>query len=138
MLLLPCTAHYRLAAAPPVSSTRPAVASFFAPYLQLEDWEAFDVFRLAQLTDGRPLQTVALSLLRRRGLLARLCLPEERLRKWVLELLHLGVFYCCRLVVDALRRSKWRCAVGSSWRVHRNASANSTAAAHRCRWLACL
>lgn len=42
------------------------------------------MFRLAELTDGRPLQTVVLSLLRRRGLLARLCLPEERLRKWVL------------------------------------------------------
>lgn len=43
------------------------------------------MFRLAELTDGRPLQTVALGLLRRRGLLARLCLPEERLRKWVLR-----------------------------------------------------
>lgn len=42
------------------------------------------MFRLAELTDGRPLETVVLSLLRRRGLLARLCLPEQRLRKWVL------------------------------------------------------
>ncbi|PRW56816.1 3, 5 -cyclic phosphodiesterase pde-4 [Chlorella sorokiniana] len=51
----------------------------------LEDWEAFDVFRLAELTDGRPLQTVALGLLRRRGLLARLCLPEDRLRNFLAD-----------------------------------------------------
>ena len=47
---------------------------------QLDDWESFDVFRLAELTDGRPLQTVALALLRKRGLIARLGLPEDRLR----------------------------------------------------------
>lgn len=52
---------------------------------QLEDWEAFDVFRLAELTGGRPLQAVSLGLLRRRGLLARLCLPEERVRSFLAD-----------------------------------------------------
>ncbi|KAL4441504.1 hypothetical protein ABPG77_002008 [Micractinium sp. CCAP 211/92] len=51
----------------------------------LEDWEAFDVFRLAELTGGRPLQAVALGLLRRRGLLSRLCLPEERVRSFLAD-----------------------------------------------------
>lgn len=51
----------------------------------LEDWEAFDVFRLAELTGGRPLQAVSLGLLRRRGLLARLCLPEERVRSFLAD-----------------------------------------------------
>jgi len=36
-----------------------------------------------QLTDGRPLQTVTLALLRKRGLVARLCLPEGRLRSFL-------------------------------------------------------
>jgi hypothetical protein len=43
------------------------------------------VFRVAQLTDGRPLQTVALALLRRRGLVARLGLPEDRLRSFLAD-----------------------------------------------------
>ena len=51
--------------------------------MQLEAWETFDVFTLARLTDGRPLQTVALALLRKRGLVARLGLPEERLRSFL-------------------------------------------------------
>jgi hypothetical protein len=56
-----------------------------APCLQLEDWQGFDVFRVAQLTDGRPLQTVALALLRKRGLVARLGLPEDRLRSFLAD-----------------------------------------------------
>ena len=55
------------------------------PCLQLEDWEAFDVFKLARLTDGRPLQAVALALLRKRGLVSRLGLPEERLRSFLAD-----------------------------------------------------
>ncbi|EFN57910.1 hypothetical protein CHLNCDRAFT_34322 [Chlorella variabilis] len=51
----------------------------------LEDWEAFDVFKLARLTDGRPLQAVALALLRKRGLVSRLGLPEERLRSFLAD-----------------------------------------------------
>jgi hypothetical protein len=35
---------------------------------------------VAQLTDGRPLQTVASVLLRKRGLVSRLGLPEDKLR----------------------------------------------------------
>ncbi|KAL4444281.1 hypothetical protein ABPG75_012018 [Micractinium tetrahymenae] len=50
---------------------------------RLEDWESFDVFRLAEVTGRRPLQAVTLGLLRRRGLLARLCLPEERVRSFL-------------------------------------------------------
>lgn len=53
--------------------------------LQLEDWEAFNVFKLAQLTDGRPLQTVTLALLRKRGLVSRLGLPEDRLRSFLAD-----------------------------------------------------
>lgn len=52
---------------------------------QLEDWEAFDVFRLADLTGGRPLQAVTLGLLRQRGLLARLGLPEQRVRSFLAD-----------------------------------------------------
>ncbi|KAL4858608.1 Calcium/calmodulin-dependent 3' [Chlorella vulgaris] len=51
----------------------------------LEDWEAFNVFKLAQLTDGRPLQTVTLALLRKRGLVSRLGLPEDRLRSFLAD-----------------------------------------------------
>ena len=51
----------------------------------LEDWERFDVFRVAQLTEGRPLRTVALHLLRRRGLVGRLGLPEDKLTSFLDE-----------------------------------------------------
>lgn len=49
----------------------------------MEDWEGFDIFRVAQLTEGRPLQTVGLNLLRKRGLIAKLRLPEDKLRSFL-------------------------------------------------------
>lgn len=45
----------------------------------MEDWDRFDVFKVARLTDGRPLQTVGLNLLRKRGLIGKLQLAEDRL-----------------------------------------------------------
>eukprot|EP00887_Chlorella_sp_A99_P006128 scaffold22.g6128.t1 len=55
----------------------PALGEQLGPLLL--DWERFDVFRVAALTRGRPLAAVALALLRRLGLGARLGLPEGRL-----------------------------------------------------------
>ncbi|GAB4821974.1 hypothetical protein N2152v2_009020 [Parachlorella kessleri] len=49
----------------------------------LEDWERFDVFEVARLTDGRPLQTVGLNLLRKRGLIAKLRLADDKLRSFL-------------------------------------------------------
>lgn len=43
------------------------------------------MFRLAQLSDGRPLQAVVLGLLRKRGLISRLDLPEDRLRSFLAD-----------------------------------------------------
>ncbi len=51
--------------------------------VQLEDWEGFDLFRVARLTDGRPLQTVGLNLLRKRGLIGKLGLAEDKLSSFL-------------------------------------------------------
>lgn len=62
--------------------TQPALREQLAA---LTDWDTFDVFRVAELTEGRPLRTVALHLLRRSGLVARLRLPEQRLAAFLDE-----------------------------------------------------
>lgn len=48
--------------------------------MQLEEWDAFDVNRVAQLTQGRPLEAVTLEALHRFDLLEKLKLPREKLR----------------------------------------------------------
>lgn len=50
---------------------------------RLEDWERFDVFVMERLTSGEPLRVVTTELLRRRGIIAALQLPEERLASFL-------------------------------------------------------
>ena len=51
--------------------------------LQVDDWGAFDVFKVAGLTQGRPLETVALAVLHRFDLVEKLQLPEAKLRAFL-------------------------------------------------------
>ena len=48
-------------------------------WLQLEQWEGFDIFEVARLSRGRPLQTVALAALQHFGLVEKLGLPPAKL-----------------------------------------------------------
>ena len=54
-----------------------------AVLVQLEEWDAFDVNRVAQLTQGRPLEAVTLEALHRFDLLEKLKLPREKLRSFL-------------------------------------------------------
>ena len=51
--------------------------------LQVDDWGAFDVFKVASLTRGRPLEAVALAVLHRFDLVEKLGLPEAKLRAFL-------------------------------------------------------
>lgn len=51
--------------------------------MQLEEWDAFDVNRVAQLTQGRPLEAVTLEVLHRFDLVEKLKLPREKLRSFL-------------------------------------------------------
>ena len=46
---------------------------------QLDQWEGFDIFEVARLSRGRPLQTVALAALQHFGLVDKLGLPLAQL-----------------------------------------------------------
>ncbi len=46
----------------------------------IDDW-AFDSFELADVTDGRPLSTLAFALFKRTGISARLQLDESKLAR---------------------------------------------------------
>ncbi len=46
---------------------------------QLEDWDGFDVFEVARLSRGRPLESVALAALQHFGLVEKLGLPAAKL-----------------------------------------------------------
>ena len=48
-------------------------------WLQLDQWEGFDIFEVARLSRGRPLQTVALAALQHFGLVEKLGLPLAKL-----------------------------------------------------------
>lgn len=50
---------------------------------QVDDWGAFDVFKVAGLTRGRPLEAVALAVLHRFDLVEKLQLPEAKLRAFL-------------------------------------------------------
>ena len=54
-----------------------------AVLVQLEEWDSFDVNRVAQLTEGRPLEAVTLEVLHRFDLLEKLKLPREELRSFL-------------------------------------------------------
>ena len=51
--------------------------------MQMEEWDAFDVNRVTQLTQGRPLEAVALEVLHRFNLLHKLRLPKQKLRSFL-------------------------------------------------------
>jgi len=50
--------------------------------LQVFQWEAFDVFHLAKLTDGRPLYAVTMAVLESEGLLVRATIRLVAVRSW--------------------------------------------------------
>ena len=51
--------------------------------MQVDDWGAFDVFRVRALSGGRPLQRVVLAVLQRFDLVEKLKLPEAKLRSFL-------------------------------------------------------
>ncbi|CAL8461903.1 g1434 [Coccomyxa elongata] len=50
---------------------------------KVEDWDAFDVFKVAALTGGRPLQPVAMAVLNCFDLVSTLRLPEKKLQNFL-------------------------------------------------------
>ena len=62
--------------------------------MQMEEWDAFDVNRVTQLTQGRPLEAVALEVLHRFNLLEKLKLPKQKLRSF-LRVSSLAVSWAC-------------------------------------------
>jgi hypothetical protein len=52
-------------------------------WMQVDDWGAFDVFRVRALSGGRPLQRVVLAVLQRFDLIEKLKLPEAKLRSFL-------------------------------------------------------
>ena len=62
-----------------MASATEEFAEITSAALQLDSWEGFDVFRVASLTHGRPLETVAVALIRRFELIDKLQLPQDKL-----------------------------------------------------------
>ena len=52
-------------------------------YLQLDDFASFDVFKVARLTQQRPLSTVTMALIQRYDLVAKLSLPVGKLTSFL-------------------------------------------------------
>ena len=64
--------------------------------MQMEEWDAFDVNRVTQLTQGRPLEAVALEVLHRFNLLEKLRLPKQKLRSFLRVSSSAPSWACCR------------------------------------------
>lgn len=54
-----------------------------APSPQIDSWIAFNVFQLLRRTDGRPLETVSVALLKQLGLIEELQLPLDKLMNFM-------------------------------------------------------
>ena len=52
-------------------------------WLQLDDFASFDVFKVARLTQQRPLSTVTMALIQRYDLVAKLSLPVGKLTSFL-------------------------------------------------------
>ena len=51
--------------------------------MQIDVWNRFDVFQVANLSKGSPLETVTLALFSRHDLLDKLKIPFDRLQRFV-------------------------------------------------------
>ncbi len=49
----------------------------------MDDWDAFDVFKVASLTGDRPLEPVTLAVLQHFDLVDKLRLPDKKLRNYL-------------------------------------------------------
>lgn len=71
---------------------------------QVDDWDAFDVFKVASLTGHRPLEPVMLAVLQHFDLIDKLRLPDKKLRNYLrvcASLLH------CNLTAHGASRGVW-------------------------------
>ena len=59
------------------------IAAHVNVLLQIENWNTFDVFQVANLSKGLPLETVTLALFAQHDLLDKLKIPYDRLQKFV-------------------------------------------------------
>lgn len=66
--------------------THKLIASMIEPavcLLQIDVWNRFDVFQVANLSKNAPLETVTLALFSRHDLLEKLKIPYDRLQRFV-------------------------------------------------------
>ena len=71
---------------------------------QVDDWDAFDVFKVASLTGDRPLEPIMLAVLQHFDLIDKLRLPDKKLRNYLrvcASLLH------CNLTAHGASRGVW-------------------------------
>ncbi|KAK9820126.1 hypothetical protein WJX72_006367 [[Myrmecia] bisecta] len=83
--------HGELVGDSPKSSHSATASNIHDPVLaaemdKLDDWDTFDIFKVAELSKGRPLVTVVMALLRRYDLLDKLTLPLAKTRSFFREI----------------------------------------------------